>query len=46
MKGEKQTNLTTKKNTERHAPRECHREIDRARVDARGLRRQVVCNVL
>ena len=35
-----------KKKTERHAPRERHREIDRARVDARGLRRQVVCDVL
>ena len=32
--------------TERHAPRESHREIDRARVDARVLRRQVVCDVL
>ena len=35
-----------KKNTERHAPRESHREIDSARVDARALRRKVVCNVL
>ena len=35
-----------KKNTERHAPRERHREIERARVDARILRRQVGCDVL